>query len=281
MEFLNHDFYLGLCIGAVLGLLGVAFAVIRLRDTKGEVRRLRMHLANQLELEADATNRLRRDLADARLMDAQARAFGTAPQGEGQNKTETLQLPDLFAACSYQIEVYESQTRNRANWSFSFAVVAMLAGILLLCWGAFVLFQVAGGKAIATHHIISGSIISTVGCAMSAYITKTFLDVHRTSLLQLNHYFKQPVLTSHILTAERLANQLDDKVKEEMYRDLIQEVVSLISAEQAQSAELSSLSGSRVSKATKRGSGRGRKPQMQGGVDDDQHRESPNEAQRQ
>jgi hypothetical protein len=64
MEFLNHHFYWGLGIGAFLGLIGVTFAVMRLFDTKGEVKRLKRHLADKLELEAEATNRLRHDLQD-------------------------------------------------------------------------------------------------------------------------------------------------------------------------------------------------------------------------
>jgi len=64
MEFLNHHFYWGLGIGAFLGLIGVTFAVLRLFDTKGEVKRLKRHLSDKLELEAEATNRLRHDLQD-------------------------------------------------------------------------------------------------------------------------------------------------------------------------------------------------------------------------
>ena len=64
MEFLNHHFYWGLGIGAFLGLIGVTFAVMRLFDTKGEVKRLKRHLSDKLELEAEATNRLRHDLQD-------------------------------------------------------------------------------------------------------------------------------------------------------------------------------------------------------------------------
>jgi hypothetical protein len=64
MDFLNNHFNLGLGIGAVLGLIGIAFAVLRLFDTKGEVKRLKRHLADKLELEAEATNRLRQDLQE-------------------------------------------------------------------------------------------------------------------------------------------------------------------------------------------------------------------------
>ena len=64
MDFLNHHFYLGLGIGAILGLIGISFAVMRLFDTKGEVKRLKRHLSDKLELEAEAANRLRHDLQD-------------------------------------------------------------------------------------------------------------------------------------------------------------------------------------------------------------------------
>jgi hypothetical protein len=64
MDFLNHHFDLGLGIGVVLGLIGIAFALLRLWDTKGEVKRLKRHLADKLELEAEATNRLRLDLQE-------------------------------------------------------------------------------------------------------------------------------------------------------------------------------------------------------------------------
>ena len=64
MDFLHNHFYLGLSIGVVLGLIGAGFAVIRLLDTKADVRRLKRHLADKLELEADATGRLRQDLLE-------------------------------------------------------------------------------------------------------------------------------------------------------------------------------------------------------------------------
>jgi hypothetical protein len=66
MDFLNNHFYLGLGIGFFLGLIGIVFAVNRLWEKKGEVRRLKRHLADKLELEAEATNRLRQDLQEFR-----------------------------------------------------------------------------------------------------------------------------------------------------------------------------------------------------------------------
>ena len=64
MHLLNSYFYWGLGIGVVLGLIGIGFALMRLWDTKAEVRRLKRHLADKLELESEATNRLRVDLQE-------------------------------------------------------------------------------------------------------------------------------------------------------------------------------------------------------------------------
>ena len=64
MHLLNNYFYWGLGIGVVLGLIGIGFTLMRLWDTKAEVRRLKRHLADKLELESEATNRLRLDLQE-------------------------------------------------------------------------------------------------------------------------------------------------------------------------------------------------------------------------
>jgi hypothetical protein len=64
MEFLDNHFYWGLSIGVGLGLIVIVYGLLRLLETKGEVKRLRRHLADKLELEADATNRLRQDLQE-------------------------------------------------------------------------------------------------------------------------------------------------------------------------------------------------------------------------
>jgi hypothetical protein len=50
--------------GLLLGLIGVAFLALRFFDAKKEIHRLKRHLADKLELEAEGTNRLRQDLQE-------------------------------------------------------------------------------------------------------------------------------------------------------------------------------------------------------------------------
>jgi hypothetical protein len=80
---------------------------------------------------------------------------------------------------------------------------------------------------------IPTSAVTIVGAAISGFIAKTFLDVHQTSLIQLNHYFKQPVLNSHILTAQRLMELLEHGDQQDAIKDIIKTVLLLIPAEQA------------------------------------------------
>jgi hypothetical protein len=64
MDFLNDHFFWGLGVGFFLGLIGIVLTIIRLWEARREAARLRRHLADKLELEADATNRLKADLSN-------------------------------------------------------------------------------------------------------------------------------------------------------------------------------------------------------------------------
>lgn len=136
----------------------------------------------------------------------------------------SLQVGVLFDLYSKQIEKYQTETQARAGWSFIFALLAMFAGLGFVIWGGTVVFTTGDWQKVA-----AGSAISAIGGAVSAYITKTFLDVHRLSLFQLNRYFRQPVLNAYVLTAQRLADQVDEPAaRRAAYRDIIGRVVGLI-----------------------------------------------------
>jgi hypothetical protein len=64
MDFLHQPIFWAFVGGLFLGLIGVVFLALRFADAKNEVRRLKRHLADKLELESEATNRLRLDLQE-------------------------------------------------------------------------------------------------------------------------------------------------------------------------------------------------------------------------
>jgi hypothetical protein len=66
MDFGHHQFAWGLILGCVLGLIVILFVLLRLWEASREIGRLKRHLSEKLELESEATGRLRQDLLDLR-----------------------------------------------------------------------------------------------------------------------------------------------------------------------------------------------------------------------
>ena len=64
MDLLHQPMFWAFIGGLFLGLIGVAFLALRFVDAKKEIRRLKRHLADKLELESEATNRLRLNLQE-------------------------------------------------------------------------------------------------------------------------------------------------------------------------------------------------------------------------
>lgn len=153
-------------------------------------------------------------------LEQQARAISALLQ-TAQN---ALRVGTLFDLYSKQIEKYQTETQARAGWSFIFAIIAMFSGLGFVVWGGTHILADSGWG-----HVAAGSGISAIGGAISAYITKTFLDVHKLSLNQLNHYFRQPVINAHVLTAQRLADELsNDAARQKAYETILHNVVALI-----------------------------------------------------
>jgi hypothetical protein len=131
---------------------------------------------------------------------------------------------------------------------FHFRDYAMISGLALVVWGGTHLVLHAGWE-----HVAAGALISTVGGAVSAFIAETFLDVHRMSLVQLNNYFSQPVLNSHILTAQPLADLLPtEAAKQKAYELIIAKVTDLITPPQVQQPTIPPETAARPTRKTRR-----------------------------
>lgn len=152
---------------------------------------------------------------------------------ESQN---ALQRGSLFNLYNKQIEKYQLETQRRASWSFIFAIVAMAAGLGFVFWGGTYIITGNGWE-----HVAAGAAISAIGGSISAFIAKTFLDVHKLSLSQLNRYFRQPVLNAYILTAQRLADEIGNaELREKSYELIIKNITSLIRENEVEKNPLSS-----------------------------------------
>lgn len=146
-----------------------------------------------------------------------------------EENQKAIILGNLFNLYSKQIEKYQQETRIRASLSFFFAILSMCAGMGFMFWGGS--FILADPNA---NHVAAGAAISAIGGGISAYITKTFLDVHKLSLNQLNRYFTQPVINDHIVMAQRLAEDVkDDEVRKKSYEKIVSSITALIDATNA------------------------------------------------
>ena len=206
--------------------------------------------ATILALVKELLERTRQREKQKKVDDAEEKAFSTDPEAMRvrlesietslKERTESLAaaiganqqailLGNLFNLYNKQIERYQEETRSRASWSFYIALVAMSCGFGFVFWG---------GQHVLTDpkwdHIAAGSLLAAIGGGVSAFVTKTFLEVHQLSLRQLNRYFDQPVINDHILMAQRLADALPDQTaRQAAYQQVIVSVTSLIHAAEA------------------------------------------------
>ncbi|MCI5124694.1 MAG: hypothetical protein D3925_09510 [Candidatus Electrothrix sp. AR5] len=163
--------------------------------------------------------------ATRKVEDAERKAFEIDSERQGGVKIESL-----FDLYSSQIARYQQETRLRATLSFFFAILSMIAGMVFMFWGGQFILSADGA-----NHVTAGAAIAAIGGGISAYITKTFLDVHKLSLNQLNRYFTQPVINDHIVMAQRLAEDVrDDEVRKKSYEKIIASVTALIDSTNAE-----------------------------------------------
>ncbi len=216
-----------LVLGLIAGFLGKFFS----DQSETKLARDRLYQAEQtlLEKAAEFKLTLHKNIEPSifKSMDQ--------PSTESVDKTPETKETDplgervaLFDLYNKQIERYQTETRARAGWSFFFAIFAMFAGLVLVVWGGRTIIESDDWKNVA-----GGTAISGLGGIISAYITKTFLDIHRLSLSQLNRYFQQPVINTYVLTAQRLSEQIEDKtIQQQIYGKMVDQIISLIKNDQ-------------------------------------------------
>ncbi|MFG2841669.1 hypothetical protein ACGF12_00630 [Kitasatospora sp. NPDC048296] len=129
-------------------------------------------------------------------------------------------LATLLELNREQIDQYHRIATDQADMSFRSSQRAMWLGLLV------VVSCVAGGVYLkgADVKIFMGA-IALVGASLSAFLNRTYLRMYGQTLSQLNRYFEQPVLTGYYLTAERLAEDLEPRAKDEVRRQIITQVL--------------------------------------------------------
>lgn len=63
--------------------------------------------------------------------------------------------------------------------------------------------------------------------ALSGYLSRTYLRVYERTLVQLNQYYRQPLLNSYLLSAERILRDVNEPdLKAAMYGRLLTQIIT-------------------------------------------------------
>jgi hypothetical protein len=67
--------------------------------------------------------------------------------------------------------------------------------------------------------------LTAIGSALSGDIAATYLRIYERAQQQQNFYFEEPLISSYLLAAERLADKLSGERREEAYSLMVEEIV--------------------------------------------------------
>jgi len=135
--------------------------------------------------------------------------------------TDDLSLGNLLNLNRTESDEYHVITRAQAAQSFRNAQIAMFFGFALISAGI-----VAVLLPTPLDVKIAAGVISIIGGTVGGYINRTFLKTHSVSIVQLNKLFRQPLVQSYLLTAERIALQLDPPTERPVVlRSLIEQTI--------------------------------------------------------
>jgi hypothetical protein len=163
-----------------------------------------------------------RDRLDQERADAfRVARDAVAPQAEGE-------LTRLLEANRALLDDYQRPVRAQARTSYTLSQVAIVVGLLVLLAGVGVTLAASSPSA---QLGVAG--VTAVGAAVSGYIARTFLRVYERAQDQLNFYFREPLVTSYLLAAERLAEKLSGERRECAYAEMVGEIVRALGGDVA------------------------------------------------
>ncbi|MEX2972534.1 hypothetical protein [Streptomyces sp. C184] len=130
-----------------------------------------------------------------------------------------LDLQNLIEINRQQMKVYQEIATRQAKFASRSCQISIIFGFLVLITGAALALNVV--KDPAAKIVVSA--LTVIGSAVSTYISKTFFEAQKLAMRQLNLYYRQPLVTSYVLQAERLTNRLEGE--EEKQHKMVESVV--------------------------------------------------------
>lgn len=140
------------------------------------------------------------------------------------------ELLDLNRA---EMQRYHQLTIDQADKSYTHSRVAMYVGlgVLVCCIGLIALPL--------TNEVskLSVAALGSISTIVTGYIVKTFLKSHRLSIDQLNNFYNQPLVSSYLLTAERVAQRLPDASRSKTLNIIVEQALRAAGAGHVRSEE--------------------------------------------
>ncbi|WP_432146530.1 TRADD-N-associated membrane domain-containing protein [Streptomyces sp. bgisy084] len=130
-------------------------------------------------------------------------------------------LQNLIVLNRAQMQVYHEIATKQAKLASRNSRWAIAIGFIVLVAGAIVAIRTGD----ATSKIVTGS-LALIGSLLSAYISRTFLHSEQQAMAQLNYYFRQPLVTSYVLSAERLTLKSGGARREALVTEVVQGVLA-------------------------------------------------------
>jgi hypothetical protein len=135
---------------------------------------------------------------------------------------QDMGLPNLIALNREAMAIYHGITTRQARTAARNSQAAMGIGFAILAVGALIAIRTDD----RTSKIVIGALAS-IGGVFSGFISRTFLMAQQKAMEQLYRYWKQPLSTSYLLSAERIADNVSDQaVKDQMLAQLIAQMLT-------------------------------------------------------
>jgi len=135
-----------------------------------------------------------------------------------------LDLQNLIEVNRQQMRIYQEIATRQAKFASRSCQISIIFGFLVLITGAAFALNVVKDPAAK----IVVSTLTVLGSVVSTYISKTFFEAQKLAMRQLNLYYRQPLVTSYVLQAERLTNRLEGvkKRQHEMVENVVDGVLA-------------------------------------------------------
>jgi hypothetical protein len=135
---------------------------------------------------------------------------------------ERMSLPSLLELNRLMLTEYHSIATNQAQKSFKSSQRAMLGGFtwLIACFTAVMFIDSLYGRIIAAA-------MAPVGSILAAFLSRTYLFVYDRALVQLSHYYSQPLLNSYYLAAERLTNEMSPEARDRLLGKVVEQLLGV------------------------------------------------------